>query len=190
MNRKANAEKLYDAIGLIKDEYVSECQNYTQKSRFGATQKALSALAACALIMICISTAVRLIPKNESPDSTQLSILQVLNSAQIDPIEKESIDVFGNEKLLVWYTDGQYRSVTLSENEFAELVRLASTGYTEVFENEDTEHRMWLCDGNGGVKSPYLYDKAGNVSSRLFSYRSEIIPSEEFTKAVSEIFKT
>lgn len=189
MNKHKNADKLYDAIGYISDEYVFYAQNVSSVRRHTSVIKAISALAACCVMLICISTAIRLIPSSDNAGDQPLTLSAALSSSDAAVISTGELNVFDGQKKLIWLYDDEYRALPLTDTEFNDLTALSEYGNKRVDGAMQPDHLMWLCDGNGKVKSPYLYDTLGNTSSYLFGYAPEIIPSEEFTQAIIEIVK-
>lgn len=173
------AEKLYDALGNISDEYIFRAEAYRQ-NHF-RPQKVLSALAACIAILICISSAVRMMSKSNDLQSDLQAVLLNCEAASTDVSQ---IDLFDGEKKLVWLFDGSYYTAKLSNSEYRNLNTVSKSNFETAQPNEDISISVWLCDGNGLVTSPYLHESSGNAYCKLFDYKAEIVPNEKFTSLV------
>ena len=53
-DKKRRAEKLYDCIGGIRDDYIARAEDYTQ-NRFLYPKKLIASLAACVAVLIMVS---------------------------------------------------------------------------------------------------------------------------------------
>lgn len=185
-NKKEYAEKLYDAIGLIRDDFIADSECHTVKKAY-FPKKLLTALAACFALVLCLSIFVNIFRDDaveETPSDGGVSLYTVLDEAKIDA--KTDIELFGKEKL-VWYKDGEYREKNLTSAQYKQLTSYMEKGFEKTEKKEDETYLVWICDGEGNVVSPYLETSDGNVYVELFSYRAEVIPSEEFIKYVQKL---
>ncbi len=179
------AEKLYDCIGGIRDDYIANAESYTRIKAF-YPKKLLASLAACVVILILISTFsdIFIQKSGDSVNDSTVSLQSVLKNHESEPVGV--VDLFSGEKL-VWYTDGEYYEKTLTSTQYTTLTSYMQSGFEDVGENTDEEYLVWICDGQGNVVSPYLKTSQGNVYVNLFSYRAEVVPSEAFTEYVEKI---
>ncbi len=185
VNKKKSAEKLYDCIGGIRDDYIASAENYTKIKTF-YPKKLLVSLAACVVILIMVTTFSDVFLKSgdSAADDTAVSLQYVLENHKIEPVEK--VDLFSGKKL-IWYSDGEYREKVLTQTQYTQLTSYMQSGFEDVKESRDEECLVWICDGRGNVVTPYLKTSQGNVYVNLFSYRAEVVPSKAFTKYVEKI---
>lgn len=184
-DKKRRAEKLYDCIGGIRDDYIARAEDYTQ-NRFLYPKKLIASLAACVavLIMVSVFSDVFIQKNDESTPDSVISLQAVLQNDERQPIS--NIDLFSGKKL-IWCTNGEYREKVLTQTQYTCLTSYMQSGFENVKESRDEECLVWICDGQGNVVSPYLKTSYGNVYVNLFSYRAEVEPSEAFTKYVEKI---
>ncbi len=184
-DKKRCAEKLYDCIGGIRDDYIASAENYTKIKSF-YPQKLLASLAACVVLLIMVTTFSDIFLKSNDSEvnDTALSLQGVLVNYEIEPVEK--VDLFSNKKL-IWYSDGEYREKVLTQTQYTCLTSYMQSGFENVKESREEECLVWICDGRGNVVTPYLKTSQGNVYVNLFSYRAEVEPSKAFTKYVEKI---
>lgn len=89
---------------------------------------------------------------------------------------------FRDTPTLVWQEEGkeEYHALPLTTEEFYRIERLSASSIKLGEESADSEKRIWICDGKGFVKTPYLEDTPGNLYyATLFDYDPEMILSEE-----------
>ncbi len=185
-NKKECAEKLYDAIGLIRDDFVADAESYTSKKSY-FPKKLITALAACFAVVLCLNIFVDVFQKNasdEAPENEDISLYSILEDAKYEAVTE--VDIFAEEKL-VWYKNGECREKILTQEQYKQLTSYMKKGFEKTDKKEDETYLVWICDGEGNVVSPYLETSAGNVYAGFFSYRAEVVPSEEFTNYVQRI---
>ena len=185
VNKKKCAEKLYDCIGGVRDDYIAKAENYTKIKTF-YPKKLLASLAACVVILILISTFsdIFIQKSGDAVNNTGMTLQSVLINHQSESVD--AVDLFSGEKL-IWYTDGEYYEKTLTSAQYTALTGYMQSGFEDVGKNTDEECLVWICDGQGNVVSPYLKTSQGNVYVNLFSYRAEVVPNEAFTEYVEKI---
>ena len=185
-NKKECAEKLYDAIGLIRDDFIADAESYTPKKSY-FPKKLMTALAACFAVVLCLNIFVDVFQKNasdEAPENEDISLYSILEDAKCEAVT--DVDIFKEEKL-VWYKDGVYCEKTLDPIQHRKLMSYMEKGFKKTEGDADGEYLVFICDGEGHVVSPYLEMSGGNVYADFFSYRAEVVPSEEFTNYVQRI---
>lgn len=185
-NKRECAEKLYDAIGLIRDDFIADAENYTPKKSY-FPKKLITALAACFAVVLCLNIFVDVFQKSasdEAPENEDVSLYGILEDAKCEV--KTKVDLFKEEKL-VWYKNGEYREKILTQAQYKQLTSYMEKGFKKTDKKQDETCLVWLCDGDGNVVSPYLETSDGNVYVELFSYRAEVVPNEEFTNYVQRI---
>ena len=184
-DKNKRAEKLYDCIGGIRDDYIASAENYTRIKAF-YPKKLLASLAACVAILIMVTTFSDVFLKSgdSSVNDAGVSLQYVLEKYEVEPTEK--IDLFSDKKL-IWYSDGEYREKVLTQKQYTRLTSYMQSGFEDVKESRDEECLVWICDGRGNVVTPYLKTSDGNVYVNLFSYRAEVMPSKAFTEYVEKI---
>lgn len=90
---------------------------------------------------------------------------------------------FRDTPTLIWQEEGEeeYHALPLTTEEFCRIELLSSSSVKIGEERADSEKKIWICDGKGFVKTPYLEDTPGNLYyATLFDYDPEMILSDEF----------
>ncbi len=90
---------------------------------------------------------------------------------------------FRDTPTLIWQEEGkeEYHALPLTTEEFYRIERLSASSIKLGEERADSEKKIWICDGKGFVKTPYLEDTPGNLYyATLFDYDPEMILSDEF----------
>ncbi len=91
---------------------------------------------------------------------------------------------------LVWRTrDGKLYKKALSNCDLEVLSMYIGKGEAASADYDAQIDGMWLVDGLGTVRSPYLLDNPSNFSHGvLFDYSPEVIPTDGFVTALENIF--
>lgn len=193
-DRKEKAEKLLSEIGEIDDRLLCEAVNY-KPSRMRTYR--LGLIAACLVLACFLAIAMPLIRaaidvnKNEEKEPYAPTLDGALSngSSHATRLESlESLSYYGTPSL-VWQ-DGESGEIFVCELSSTQLKRLQNelgrgrnVGETSI----RLDCKVWVLDGKGSVRSPYLKNSLGNEGIALFDYEAEIIPSEKFIECVSEI---
>lgn len=90
---------------------------------------------------------------------------------------------------LLWRTrDGKLYKKALSNCDLEVLSMYIGKGEAASADYDAHIDGMWLVDGLGTVRSPYLLDNPSNFSHGvLFDYSPEVIPTDEFVTALEKI---
>lgn len=192
-DRKGKVEKLLSEIGEIDDRLLCEAVNY-KPSRMRSYR--LGLIAAC-LVLACffaiampfIRAALDVNTNGEGEPIVTLDGALSSGSVHATRLESfESLSYFGSPSL-VWQ-DSESGDIFVCELSASQLKRLQSElgrGKSVGDASLDLDCKVWVLDGKGNVRSPYLKNSLGNEGIALFDYEAEIIPSEKFIECVSEI---
>ena len=193
-DRKDKVEKLLSEIGEIDDRLLYEAVNYKpshmRSYRLGLIAACLVLACFFAIAMPFIRAALD-INTNGDGDTYTVTLDGALSSGSVHATRLaslESLSYFGSPSL-VWQ-DGESGEIFVCELSSTQLKRLQNelgrgrnVGETSI----SLDCKVWLLDGKGSVRSPYLKKTLGNEGIALFDYEPEIIPSEKFIECVSEI---
>lgn len=192
-DRKDKVEKLLSEIGEIDDRLLYEAVDYkpsrTRNYRLGLIAACLVLACFFAIAMPFIRAALD-VNTNVDADPT-VTLDGALSSGSVNATRLESFEslsYFGSPSL-VWQDSesGEIFVCELSAGQFerlqSELGRGRDVGETSI----SLDCKVWVLDGKGNVRSPYLKNSLGNEGIALFDYEAEIIPSEKFIECVSEI---
>lgn len=192
-DRKDKVEKLLSEIGEIDDCLLYEAVDY-KPSRMRSYR--LGLIAAC-LVLACffaiampfIRAALDVNTNVEGEPTATLDGALSSGSVHATRLESfESLSYFGSPSL-VWQ-DSESGDIFVCELSASQLKRLQSElgrGKSVGDASLDLDCKVWVLDGKGNVRSPYLKNSLGNEGIALFDYEAEIIPSEKFIECVSEI---
>lgn len=210
MNRdekQLHAARLLDAIGGIDDAHLQEAMTWRRATNASSPVKrpfpwrAIYAVAACLVVFVGLfSLLFHFINRPVKSPDTSLShvqrIDQLLSSCAESPSftlsSVEKTDFFdGNVRLVLRNreTGDLYMSRPLTESEQETLLReLSTANRTPVSDGETIGWQVWVLQGNGDVRSPYLAPSAGNVGAAvLFDYEAEYIPTEAFASLLEDL---
>lgn len=195
-NSNEKSEYLLQMMGNIDDDLIAEAVKYRP---FIRSKYAFGTIAACFLLMICLTAAGPLLRiwGVIAPTSSDADGRKTLDALMSDVREsggytrlysEDELDYVGCSSLAWRYSDsdGIY-VVPLSSSELARLNRSVGRGENVGEVSPTLECCVWILDGKGGVTTPYLKSNVGNIGCTVFDYEAEIIPNEEFIQAVSEI---
>lgn len=193
-DRKEKVEKLLSEIGEIDDRLLCEAVNY-KPSRMRSYR--LGLIAACLVLACFFAIAMPFIRAaldvntNSDGEPYTVTLDSELSSGSVHATRYESLEslsYFGSPSL-VWQ-DGESGDIYVCELSSTQLVRLQrelGRGKSVGDASLDLDCKVWVLDGKGNVRSPYLKNSLGNEGIALFDYEPEIIPSEKFIECVSEI---
>ena len=193
-DRKGKVEKLLSEIGEIDDRLLCEAVNY-KPSRMRSYR--LGLIAACLVLACFLAIAMPFIRAaldvntngDGEPNTVTLDGALSLGREHATRYESfESLSYFGSPSL-VWQ-DGESGDIFVCELSASQLERLQNElgrGRNVGGMSISLDCKVWVLDGKGSVRSPYLKKTLGNEGIALFDYEPEIIPSEKFIECVSEI---
>ena len=202
------AEMLLEGIGEIDDTLLAEALAYRPRRRAGSRLVILAATVAVFLtIMMGLGVIGRLADEKKGD-----SVAPEFNDAPQAPAQTGTLDSFlssieggdGYEYLadadtlpyfdgmahVVWQYSGDggyYVSEGIEGEELESLKVEIGCGYYVGAESPELNCRVWVLLGDGRVISPYLVATSGNISTEVFDYEPEIIPSEEFVTRIQGI---
>ena len=90
---------------------------------------------------------------------------------------------------IIWQYEegGEYCVAPLTDYELAAIKARMGRGRDVGESSPENTCRVWICDGKGNVRSPYLKNEIGNQDVKVFDYEAEIIPDEDFVQCISDI---
>lgn len=97
---------------------------------------------------------------------------------------------FENTPLLICKEEGDdlYKVTKLRNDQFSKITRLMQQSESRDKDDAAPATQIWICDGKGIVKTPYLEDTPGNLSfATLFDYDPELVLSDELTLYLEEL---
>ena len=193
-DKEKKAQDLLSAIGEIDDELLYEAQIYrrTRKRKFN-----YGMLAACLALVFIIAIALPLIngfgnlsEAEEKPVALTLDKV-MLDCRDGDYITYSSFDelsYFGDARLVWQYDDdGEIYSLSLTGDQLASIESQMGKGESTGAQSPKIKCKIWVLDGKGNVKTPYLKDSSGNIGCQIFDYNAEIIPNESLVECISDI---
>jgi len=192
-NKNEKTEKLFSAIGEIDDELLYEAQTYRKKRKIGH----LGVLAACLALVIVIAIALPLINRLDGLNKGDRSVSHkglddvLLDCREGDYKKYSSFDelsYIGEAKLVWQYADSEEIYVlTISDDQLSRIESNMGKGKMTGERSPELYCKIWVLDGQGNVKTPYLESNAGNVGCQIFDYDAEIIPDESMVECISDI---
>lgn len=192
-DRKDKVEKLLSEIGEIDDRLLYEAVNYKpshmRSYRLGLIAACLVLACFFAIAMPFIRAALA-VNTNVDADPT-VTLDGALSSGSVHATRLaslESLSYFGSPSL-VWQEgeSGEFFVCELSAGQLERLQSELGRGKSVGDASLDLDCKVWVLDGKGNVRSPYLKNSLGNEGIALFDYEAEIVPSEKFIECVSEI---
>jgi hypothetical protein len=196
-NKEKKANDLFLSIGEIDDSLVDEAISYkrVRKKSFN-----FGALAACFALLIVLAVAMPLIGQlgnsaGETPDPEQnaAGALDLLflecKGKEYERYESfEELCYVGVAKLVWQYTDsGEIYALELTEQQLRYIEEKLGNGTQAGADSPKLSCKVWILDGKGNVKTPYLKNDDGNVGCTVFDFEAEIIPNDAFVKCISDI---
>lgn len=193
MDKKEKATYLLYELNNIDDRFLEDALHYPAAKRRGK-RSGLIALVCAALIAAMILLPLGGIagltafivglgvqkgeePKPDAPQ--QGGAAEDLSEVFTSPDMKL---FFRDTPTLIWQEEGEeeYHALPLTTEEFYHIERLSASSVKIGEESADSEKKIWICDGKGFVKTPYLEDTPGNLYyATLFDYDPEMILSDE-----------
>ena len=190
MDKKEKATYLLYELNNIDDGLLEQARLYpAQKKRGGRVRLVVACCAVLLAVMMILPLAgvaslttlligldkggVGKPPEEESVQS------EVLKDEQVFTHPPREL-FFGDEPVLVWKEEGseEYHAIKLTATEFNRIEGLAASSQKVQEGDERPMKSVWICDGNGLVKSPYLENTPGNIYyATLFDYDPELVLS-------------
>jgi hypothetical protein len=114
--------------------------------------------------------------------------MEAQKEGELTYLSADELTYFGEPSIIWQYEEGgEYCVVPIEEYELSKIKVRMGRGREVGESSPDSELRVWICDGKGNVRSPYLKNSAGNTDSAVFDYEAEIIPDEDFVECISDI---
>ena len=195
MNKKEQKiEALFSAIGEIDDELLYEAQTYR---RVRKTSFNYGMLAACLALVFVIAIALPLINalnglNGEASPETTVSLDKVMLDCRggnhLKHSSFEELSYLGEARLVWQYVDsGEIYSMTLSSYQLSKIEKRMGKGTLAGEQSPQISCKLWVLDGRGNVKTPYLENSAGNIGCEIFDYDAELIPDESMVECILDI---
>ena len=103
-------------------------------------------------------------------------------------LSEDELEYYGDACIIWQYEEGgEYCVVPVTEYELSDIQVMMGRGRDVGESSPKNSCRVWICDGKGNVRSPYLKNGAGNQDVEVFDYEAEIIPDEDFVQCISDI---
>lgn len=210
MSKNQKAEYLFSAIGEIDDRLLEEAVSYRRPAR--RKKYWIPVLAACLAVFFAISSTLTLavatpigllilssiggsnssapqVPEQAPEHYASLDqLLEAQKEGSLTYLSADELTYFGEPSIIWQYEEGgEYCVAPIEEYELSEIKARMGRGREVGESSPDSELRVWICDGKGNVRSPYLKNSAGNTDSAVFDYEAEIIPDEDFVECISDI---
>ena len=209
MTKYQKAEHLFASIGEIDDGLVSEALRYYPVKRRRAWIPILAACLSIALVIsftLSFTTAIPIIsflfgtmgdanqgaqPPLEEQTFDSLDSLMEAQKGSDSYVRYESAASLASFKDagIIWQYEegGDYYVKPITSTQLSKVQNLMESGEEVGESSPELSCRVWICDGKGNVRSPYLKNSAGNTDSAVFDYEAEIIPDEDFVECISDI---
>ncbi len=197
-DKEIKVNRLLDAIGEIDDDLLYEAQTYRgrKKHRFN-----FGLVAASMVLLIILAAAVplvwrmaELLPNDASPSTSvvEVALDSVMSELEVGDYKiyasAEELSYLGQAQIVWQYSDGgEIYSKPLTKNELSRLEKNMGKGEDTGSTSPALKCKVWILDGRGNVKTPYLKDSSGNIGCQIFDYDAEIIPSDSMVECISDI---
>ena len=210
MNKYQKTEYLFSAIGEVDDRLLEEALRYrpARKRRYW-----IPVLAACLSVFLLLSATVALsvvvVPigvilfgnagnqaeePEFSPEEEHYASLDDLMTAQREEdgylvyASAEELTYYGSASIIWQYVDSdEYYVAPIGKGELSLIQSRMGYGSEVGDELVSLNCRVWICDGKGNVRTPYLKNTVGNQDVEVFDYDPELIPQEYFIDCISDV---
>ena len=196
--KKIKAEYLLCEIGEIDDALIAEAQSYGNTRASRPRFMLIAATLVLAFTLVLGSTVISKLTSPESEGEDSVPVYYALDSLVSESDTQgysfvsasEDLPYFDENAHVVWQFAGEekyYVSDALSVTELSSVTSNIGVGESVGDESPSLECRVWILYGDGRVVTPYLKTSSGNVSTEVFDYEPEIIPSDKFVSCISDI---
>lgn len=197
MNKMKKTEYLLREIGEIDDRLLHEAICYKPARHSGFRWGALAACLAFVFILTVVTPMLRAFSEIGENDEVQNDpvVYESLDALLTDSVgyyasnqSVQSLSYTDSAKLVWQEADSKELYVCyLSEAELARLQREMGRGEEVGERSPELNMKVWVLDGEGNVRSPYLKPTVGNTGCEIFDYEAEIMPTESLIQCISEI---
>lgn len=196
MNREQKTNDLLIAIGEIDDAFIHEATTYRRARKRSFK---IAPIAACLALAVVLAVAMPLISRfgnngeSPAPEQNEACALDLLflecKGMEFDRYESFDELSYVGVATLVWqYEDsGEIYALALTEYQLSLIESRLGKGQSTGESSPELSCRVWILDGKGNVKTPYLKNDEGNVGCVIFEFEAEIIPDDAFVKCISDI---
>lgn len=199
MNTPQNekASLLFEEIGAIDDELLASCDDFYPIRRKTVKRRVAVIIAAAVLstlltVLLIGAAAISMrallhnAEKTVEPtkDNKQESPEPLDPPADVDEVRSA---LFGEEPVLILSEENGFRVIPLRDDEFQTLTH-GLTSPLSLQSGTAPNTMLWIADGHGTVKTPYLPDTPGNTGfGRLFEYDPEVLPNGECSALLEKL---
>lgn len=211
MNKEQKTEYLFSAIGEIDDRFLEEAVSYRRPVR--RKKYWIGVLAACLAVVLALSSMLSLAvaapvgiflfavwnsstpsepqsPENY-PEEHYASLDELMEAQKSDSLvylSADELSYFDGASIIWQYEDeDEYCVAPITDYELAKIKARMGSGRDVGASSPENACRVWICDGKGNVRSPYLKNGAGNQDVEVFDYEAEIVPDGDFVECISDI---
>lgn len=211
MNKNQKTEYLFSAIGEIDDRLLEEAISYRRPAR--RRQYWIPVLAACLAVFLAVTSTMTLAvatpigllilsslgnsnssepqAPEDAPGEYYASLdhlIEAQKGGELTYLSADELEYYGGASIIWQYEEGgEYCVAPLTDYELAEIKARMGRGRDVGESSPENTCRVWICDGKGNVRSPYLKNGTGNQDVEVFDYEAEIIPDEDFVECISDI---
>jgi hypothetical protein len=178
--RDKMAQALFDAVGMIDEEYIKEAADYKKNKKRKRLLRTVSLIAASLVVVTAIFIPLLIglgsvFDRGGNASGSKMSV-KTLKSG-----EKLAYDAAA----LIWQREGQtdYSYVDLSEAKAEKMIEYATK--TPVAAKTETEIRVWIKLGSGEYVSPQLKQSVGNTGLDLFDFSPELELSDTIADIIN-----
>ena len=199
MKREEKAEFLLMEMGDIDDELLCESSGYglhvlkKKQNRNRTIRISLIAAAASLLFSVLVLTALGNLkfPAGSSFAPTVTDDAQDSGApVRVDSDQEARELMFSGSPVIFLESENRLFAQKIDGASFERLTALAAaqeTAYTGV-SGDAREQKIWFCDGNGSVITPYLRYSFGNVAfGTLFNYERELTLDRELANLLRNL---
>jgi hypothetical protein len=195
-NKEKKVNDLFSSIGEIDDALINEAMTYRRVRKRGFK---IAPIAACLVLAVVLAVAMPLISRlgnnggAEAPQQNEACALDLLflecKGKEFDRYDSFDELSYVGVATLVWqYEDsGEIYALALTDYQLSLIESRLGRGQSTGESSPELSCRVWIFDGHGNVKTPYLKNENGNVGCTVFDFEAEIIPDDAFVKCISDI---
>ena len=195
-NKERKVNDLFLSIGEIDDALINEAMTY---KRVRKRSFKIAPIAACLVLAVVLAVTMPLISRlgnnggAEVPQQNEACALDLLflecKGKEFDRYDSFDELSYVGVATLVWrYEDsGEIYALALTDYQLSLIESKLGRGQSAGESSPELSCRVWILDGCGNVKTPYLKNENGNVGCTVFDFEAEIIPDDAFVKCISDI---
>lgn len=191
MNRQNKTDRLYRAIGGIDDRFLAEAMEAAPKKKAKILRKRTVIALIAAVLGICILGGVFIASRISLSDNQRTSVLEKVMPKREDAAGYAGdVDFYSGNNRLLWKYAGsdQIYSRTITASELRSLQNCQADAQ-RVGDGSVETVRIWLCDSDGNVSTPFLISSQGNTAQgEIFDYEPELEVTETTADFLADLF--